>query len=108
MEKTDSQTPSTPTVIPAPVSACDVLTPLSQDTGLPTSGAVAARVRQQMRENASSPSPASSPSSSHSDSATRSGGELSPVQKRSETLLPMGKREGDAVRTWRRMIVEYR
>ncbi|KAJ6145776.1 hypothetical protein N7470_009671 [Penicillium chermesinum] len=80
MEKTDSQTPSTPTVIPAPVSACDVLTPLSQDTGLPTSGAVAARVRQQMRENASSPSPASSPSSSHSDSATRSGGELSPVQ----------------------------
>lgn len=85
--------------------ASDVLKPFSQVSGFPTSGALAARAREQLHNDH-----VGSPASSHSVTATGSGsGEsaLSPVQKRSETVLPMGTREGDGVRTWRRMIVEY-
>lgn len=88
-------------------SACDVLKPLSKNGGFPSSGAVAAKARELQQGNAGSPSPGSSPASSNSDTASRSASSDSPVQKRSETVLPMGKREGEGVRTWRRMIVEY-
>lgn len=104
MEKAQSTSQS-----PPPATACDVLEPLSSNGAFPTSGAVAARAHQQMasagntsNSNANSPpAQTSSPSQAGSD-ATKT------VQKRSETIQQLHEEDADGVRTWRRLIVEYK
>lgn len=91
---------------PPPATACDVLNPLSSNGAFPSSGAVAARAREQMAaagnsSNSSSPTTqVSSPSQAGSDTAQA-------VQKRSETVQELREEDADGVRTWRRLIVEY-
>ncbi|KAJ5161618.1 hypothetical protein N7492_007010 [Penicillium capsulatum] len=101
MEKAKSTNES-----PPGATACDVLKPLSSNGTFPSSGAVAARAREQM---------ASVANSSNSTSQTTQAGSPSPassnataaVQKRSETVQQLREEDADGVRTWQRLIVEY-
>ncbi|KAJ5682479.1 hypothetical protein N7462_005644 [Penicillium macrosclerotiorum] len=88
---------------PPPASACDVLKPLSANGTFPSSGAVAARAREQMQAAASSPSSTGSPRSSDAGSEA-----TGPVQKRSQSVQQMREVDANGVRTWRRLVVEYR
>ncbi|KAJ5097147.1 hypothetical protein N7456_007868 [Penicillium angulare] len=92
---------------PPSASAADILKPLSRDSNFPSSGAVAARAREQI-QNASS-SPASSPTSSPGTPRSESQGSASvgSVQKRNETVHTMYEKDGDGTRSFRRLIVEY-
>ncbi|KAJ6013530.1 hypothetical protein N7540_008121 [Penicillium herquei] len=87
---------------PPPASAVDVLRPLSHGGHFPSSGAVAARIREQMQNASSSPlsSPLSSPETPKSDTHGA-------VQKRNETAQTMYEKDDDGARTFRRLIVEY-
>lgn len=112
MEKATSKSSSTSssTFSPPPppsVSACDVLKPLSQNGNFPSSGAVAARAREQM-ENSGNNSPSTAAtvatqprSGSEGDAATGS------VQRRNESVQQMREVDVNGVRTWRRLVVEY-
>ncbi|KAJ5975724.1 hypothetical protein N7481_009431 [Penicillium waksmanii] len=109
MEKATSKS-SSPPPPPPPASACDVLKPLSQNSNYPSSGAVAARAREQM-ENSGKPSPVVSAATvatqprfgSEGDAATGSGS----VQRRNESVQQMREVDDNGVRTWRRLVVEY-
>lgn len=88
---------------PPPASATEVLEPLSRDGSVPTSGAVAARAREQRHS-------AGPLRASNSDPKTRSGGVIEgncSVQKCSESVQQMREVDGEGVRTWKRLIVEY-
>lgn len=99
---------------PPPASACDVLKPLSQSGAFPSSGAVAARAREQMQTGKASPSsPGTSPSPSSSPNPAlkelEGGDNLldGSVQKRSEMVQQMREVDVEGVRTWRRVVIEY-
>ncbi|KAJ5167024.1 uncharacterized protein N7482_005805 [Penicillium canariense] len=103
MEKGKASPPST---VPPPASACDVLRPLSQSGAFPSSGAVAARAREQMQAGKASPSsPETSATQTRSTEASSEAG--GPVQRHSELVQQMCEVDADGVRTWRRLIVEY-
>ncbi|KAJ5421014.1 hypothetical protein N7465_003533 [Penicillium sp. CMV-2018d] len=85
-----------------PPSACDILQPLSHTSLLPSSGALAAQAREQQSERLAST--ASRPTSSESFSS-EAGEE---VQKRNETTQQMCDEDDEGVRTWKRVVVEYR
>ncbi|KAJ5633941.1 hypothetical protein N7528_001783 [Penicillium herquei] len=85
---------------PPPASAVDILRPLSQGGHFPSSGAVAARIREQMQSASPSTSPSSSPE-------TPKSGTHGPVQKRNENTRTMYEKDDDGARTFRRLIVEY-
>lgn len=109
MEKgTTSPSTSPP---PPPASACEVLQPLSQSGAFPSSGAVAARAREQMQTGKASPSfPGTSPSPSSSPSPALKEfekGDNGSVQKRNELVQQMREVDAEGVRTWRRVVVEY-
>ncbi|KAJ5729109.1 uncharacterized protein N7483_003617 [Penicillium malachiteum] len=89
---------------PPPASAVDVLRPLSHGGHFPSSGAVAARIREQMQLQNASSSPPSSPLSSPETPKSDTHG---PVQKRNETAQTMFEKDDDGARTFRRLIVEY-
>ncbi|KAI2689921.1 hypothetical protein CBS147333_5294 [Penicillium roqueforti] len=74
-------------------SACDILQPLSRTSLLPSSGALAARAREQQSGSAAS-SMASSPDCE--------------VQKHIESTQQMCDEDAGGVRTWKRLVVEYR
>ncbi|KAJ5091535.1 hypothetical protein NUU61_006405 [Penicillium alfredii] len=110
----DKKSQDKPTEGSPPTSASDVLRPLSQHAAFPNSGSVATKAREQRHSpgpsahssNTTGTGPrANSPSVSHPvshDTATTS------VQKRSESVQQMHEVDADGVRTWRRLIVEYR
>ncbi|OQE14478.1 hypothetical protein PENSTE_c035G04835 [Penicillium steckii] len=107
MEKASSKSSSTTS--PPSATACDVLKPLSQNGNFPNSGAVANKAREQMAKNGNS-SPASSAAQPRSGSETQSTPSASgtaSVQRRSESVQQMRQVDGDGVRTWRRLVVEY-
>ncbi|KAJ5511808.1 hypothetical protein LT330_003571 [Penicillium expansum] len=83
-------------------SACDILQPLSLTCLLPSSGALAAQAREQQSER--SALTASSPASSQASSPDAS----EEVQKRNETTQQMSNEDSEGVRTWKRVVVEYR
>ncbi|KAJ5188288.1 hypothetical protein N7491_004612 [Penicillium cf. griseofulvum] len=76
-------------------SACDILQPLSHTSLLPSSGALAAQVREQQRERSAIDASASSP-------------ETGEVQKRNESIQQMYDEDAEGGRTWKRVVVEYR
>lgn len=103
MEKGNTSPPTS--IAPLPASACEVLKPLSQSGAFPSSGAVAARAREQMQTGKASPSsPAPSPVLAGAEDSSPAGGS---VQKRSESVQQMHKVDADGVRTWRRVVTEY-
>ncbi|CAG8046953.1 unnamed protein product [Penicillium nalgiovense] len=73
-----------------PLSACDILQPLSHTSLLPSSGVLAAQVREQQ----SASSNASLPDTE--------------VQKCDESVQQMCDEDTEGVRTWKRVVVEYR
>ncbi|KAJ5135483.1 uncharacterized protein N7515_004761 [Penicillium bovifimosum] len=81
-----------------PLTACDILRPLSQTSCLPSSGVLAAKAREeQSRRLASGESvPASCV------------GESDSVQKCNAITGQMHEEGVDGVRTWKRVVVEYR
>lgn len=83
-------------------SACDILQPLSHTSLLPSSGALAAQARELQSERLASA--ASSPTSSKASSSDT--GEE--VQKRNETIQQICDEDDEGVRTWKRVVVEYR
>ncbi|KAJ5901953.1 hypothetical protein N7495_002481 [Penicillium taxi] len=108
-----SNMPSASNSNSAPIaSACDVLKPRAN---FPTSGAVAAKAREQMnagKTTASSSSTGSSRAETHEQSGSgsdASGDASDPGQKHSVSVQQMQMHEvdDDGVRTWRRIIVEY-
>ncbi|KAJ5158227.1 uncharacterized protein N7500_007878 [Penicillium coprophilum] len=88
---TDSQYPS----------ACDILQPLSHTSLLPSSGTLAAQVREQQNERAAID--ASSPTSSKASSLEAA----EEVQKRNESVQQMCDEDAEGGRTWKRVVVEY-
>ncbi|KAJ5578292.1 uncharacterized protein N7459_007256 [Penicillium hispanicum] len=106
MEKATPKSPANSTTPPG-ASACDVLQPLSSNGNFPSSGAVAARAREQMQNPASSPAAMGSPVATQTPSG--SAGEANePAVKRTESVQQMREVDDEGVRTWRRLIVEYR
>ncbi|KAJ5082459.1 hypothetical protein N7532_011502 [Penicillium argentinense] len=103
MEKSKSADNSTS---PPATSACDVLKPLSQNGNFPSSGAVAARAREQM-QNGGKSSPSGSPAAATQPRSETAGDSTGPVQKRSESVQQMREVDVNGVRTWRRLVVEY-
>lgn len=106
MEKAKPSSNSTP---PSP-SACDVLKPLSGDSGLPSSGEIAAKVREQGDQPGKEVGTTGSPKVTEANSISHSGSRTevpSSVQKRSESVQQMHEIDADGVRTWKRVIVEY-
>jgi hypothetical protein len=73
-----------------PLSACDILQPLSRTSLLPSSGVLAAQVREQQRA---------------SSNAALLDAE---VQKCNESVQQMCDEDAEGVRTWKRVVVEYR
>jgi len=117
MEKASSKPSST---LPPSATACDVLKPLSQNGNFPSSGAVANKVREQMQmqmqKNGNSLPASSAPNATQprSGSGIESGSDTqstpsatASVQRRSESVQQMREVDGDGVRTWRRLVVEY-
>ncbi|OQE41230.1 hypothetical protein PENCOP_c005G03809 [Penicillium coprophilum] len=88
---TDSQYPS----------ACDILQPLSHTSLLPSSGTLAAQVREQQNER--SAIDASSPTSSKASSLDAA----EEVQKRNESIQQMCDEDAEGGRTWKRVVIEY-
>ncbi|KAJ5940901.1 hypothetical protein N7516_001069 [Penicillium verrucosum] len=84
-----------------PPSACDILQPLSHTSLLPSSGALAAQAREQQREISSTASSPPSPMASSFEVGEE-------VQKRNETIQQMCDEDDEGVRTWKRVVVEYR
>lgn len=85
-----------------PPSACDILQPLSHTCLLPSSGALAAQAREQQSEKlALTPGSPTSSKASSSDAGEE-------VQKRNETIQQMCDEDDEGVRTWKRVVVEYR
>ncbi|KAF7517876.1 hypothetical protein PCG10_000775 [Penicillium crustosum] len=84
-----------------PPSACDILQPLSHTCLLPSSGALAAQAREQQSGRLAAT--ASCPTSLE---ASSDAGEE--VQKRNETIQQMCDEDDEGVRSWKRVVVEYR
>ncbi|KAJ5553994.1 hypothetical protein N7513_003953 [Penicillium frequentans] len=87
---------------PPPASALDVLKPLSLGGNFPSSGAVAARAREQMQMQRNASHPASG-TPKEAQQASDGGGNL----KRSETVQTIYEKDADGGRTFRRLVVEY-
>lgn len=86
-----------------------MLKPLSRNGTFPSSGAVAARAREQIQNPGKVSGSAGLSGTARAGAVSGSNGEASgSVQKRSESVLQMHEVEGDGVRTWRRVVVEYR
>lgn len=102
MEKKDSESCPDPTE-PPPVSATEVLKPLSRDGPVLSSGAVAAKAREQIQS--AEPS-RTSKTDIKTQSDNRDEGNSS-VQRRSESVQQMREVDVDGVRTWKRLTVEY-
>lgn len=80
-----------------PLSASDILRPLSQTSPLPSSGVLAAMARNEQRQRLdSSPTSASSPVEANS------------VQKSHQSIEQMHDEDVEGMRTWKRVVVEYR
>lgn len=113
MEKGTSPSPITSitSTSPPPASACDVLKPLSQSGAFPSSGAVAARARELMQMQVQLQTGKASPSSpglrAMEVMGSREGGIGGSVQKRSESVQEMREVDGDELRIWRRVMIEY-
>lgn len=106
--KTRTKTIDLAAASPPPASACDVLRPLSQSSSWPSSGSIAAKVREQKQKQAAveqSQSPSiNAPESTlktHTDTTTEM---TDSAQRRSETVLQMNV---GGVRTWRRLVAQY-
>lgn len=85
-----------------PPSACDILQPLSHTSLLPSSGDLAAQAREQQSvKSASAPSSPASSKASSPDAGEE-------VQKRSESTQQMCEEDAEGLRTWKRVVVEYR
>lgn len=84
-----------------PASACDILRPLSQTSSCPSSGALAAMALQ--NQNPVSKSPLDGALSS--DLVPAKGGSL---QQINGTVQHMCDQDLEGVRTWKRVIVNYR
>ncbi|KAG0154837.1 hypothetical protein PDIDSM_408 [Penicillium digitatum] len=82
-------------------SACEILQPLSHSCLLPSSGALAAQAREQQSKRLAST--ASNPTSLEASSP-----DASEVQKCNESIQQMSDEHADGVRTWKRVVVEYR
>lgn len=111
MEKASSKSSST---LPPSATACDVLKPLSQNGNFPSSGAVAKKVREQMQMQMQKNGNSLSASSAPNATQPRSGSEThstpsatASVQRRSESVQQMRELDGEGIRTWRRLVVEY-
>ncbi|KAJ5793761.1 hypothetical protein N7457_000360 [Penicillium paradoxum] len=95
MEKGDIATFSS-----LPLSACDILRPLSHTIPLPSSGALAAMAREeQARRLPSGSNPASTDALPVADES---------VHKHNESIEQMRHEDIEGVRTWKRVVVEYR
>ncbi|KAJ5481917.1 hypothetical protein N7475_000729 [Penicillium sp. IBT 31633x] len=84
-----------------PLSASDILRPLSHTSSFPSSGALAAMVRAEqsriLTSGANSPSGvASSPDMNES------------IQKCNKSIEQLQQEDVEGVRTWKRVVVEYR
>ncbi|KXG49131.1 uncharacterized protein PGRI_030010 [Penicillium griseofulvum] len=77
-------------------SACDILQPLSHTSLLPSSGTLAAQVREQQSQRAAI------------DASSTSSPETGEVQKRNESIQQMCEEDAEGGRTWKRVVVEYR
>ncbi|KAJ5833837.1 hypothetical protein N7474_002148 [Penicillium riverlandense] len=106
---------------PPPPSALNVLRPLSENGSFPSSGAIAAKVREQKqiadsKLTAGTTSTVKDPAQKKSDASTAktradTGFSMSTpttsVQRRTETVAQMYDIDEKGGRTWRRLIVEY-
>lgn len=102
MEKADTDACQSSTR-PPPASATEALEPLSRGGSVPNSGAVAAKAREQMHSAKSLETSKSDPKARLEDGTEGNGS----VQKRSESVQQMREVDGDGVRVWKRLIVEY-
>ncbi|KAJ5618903.1 hypothetical protein N7510_002887 [Penicillium lagena] len=99
---------------PPPPSALNVLRPLSEISSFPSSGAIAAKVREQkQKQTADSKLSGDDSAQKKSDAPTsKTLGSSMPttttsVQRRSETVAQMYDNDEKGGRTWQRLIVEY-
>jgi hypothetical protein len=84
-----------------PVSACDILRPLSQTSPFPTSGTLAAIALAKQNERSASIS--NSPVTGTSTPETSG-----MVRKCVKMVQQMCEEDSEGVRTWKRVVVEYR
>ncbi|EPS25212.1 hypothetical protein PDE_00144 [Penicillium oxalicum 114-2] len=105
MEKGNLDHPAIADIPPLP-SARDILRPLSQDGIFLSSGAVAAQALKLMQTDKASPSSPETSPPLHlgSDQRDQIG---ATVQKCSEVVQQICEKDGDGVRTWRRVVMEY-
>lgn len=109
MDTAKAKTSLSPTTPPS--SARDVLKPLSRDGTLQSSGALAAKAGSEMRSAEKTTGTTGSSVIAKADSQTEGEGRIEgsgSVQKCSESVQQMREVDAEGVRTWKRLIVEYR
>jgi len=84
-----------------PFSACDILRPLSQTNSFPTSGTLAAIALGKQSERSASISDGSVAETSMPEAGAM-------VQKCDKLVQQMREEDSEGVRTWKRVVVEYR